>query len=222
MKQLYKILAIAAVGACVSQPVNAALATFTDRAAWLTAAGRPATVITFNSITADILLDPDSGGSAVDAGPFSVSEIGSQAVDTRIDASPFLSPFSGASSVNGTTFLYADLQAAGNTRVVELVYDEPIAAWGADVKADFASLDVIYNFQGAGQVANPTPVSAQFFGVVSTEVFSRVTITGSFASIARFDDISSAPPIPLPPAVWLLGSSLVALGAVARRRRMTG
>ena len=190
MKQLSKILAIAAVGACVSQPVNAALATFTDRAAWLTAAGRPATVITFNAITADILLDPDSGGSAVDAGPFSVSEIGSQAVDTRIDASPFLSPFSGASSVNGTTFLYADLQAAGNTRVVELVYDEPIAA--------------------------------QFFGVVSTEVFSRVTITGSFASIARFDDISSAPPIPLPPAVWLLGSSLVALGAVARRRRMTG
>lgn len=54
--------------------------------------------------------------------------------------------------------------------------------------------------------------SLNFGGVAQSILF------GNAASVAAFDNVSIAP-VPLPAAIWLLGSSLIGLGGIARRRK---
>jgi hypothetical protein len=55
-------------------------------------------------------------------------------------------------------------------------------------------------------------ISLDFGGVAQSIQFGNALGTG-------FDNVSVAP-VPLPAAIWLLGSSLIGLGGVARRRKL--
>lgn len=56
------------------------------------------------------------------------------------------------------------------------------------------------------------PASLTFAGVAQSIQF------GSAANLAGFDNVTIAP-VPLPAAIWLLGSSLLGFGGFARRRK---
>jgi len=66
--------------------------------------------------------------------------------------------------------------------------------------------DVSYSF---GLLAN-TP---QFFGVISTDSFADVTFDASGGPLVGFDSLSFTEEtvVPIPAAVWLLGTGLVGL-----------
>jgi hypothetical protein len=212
-KTITKYFVITIVFFVLPSFANAAYVTYTSRSAWETAVTPPVTIVDFNSITSDIIIDPQAGGSSFDAGPFTISEIGSQQTYTRIDATPFF----GGLTVNGTTNLLSSIQS-GTSRVTQLTYDSPILAWGADSKAASSSVTVHYAIGGVGTISHPTSTTAGFFGFVSTDSFSSISITSSGARLVGFDNISSA--VPIPGAVWLLGSGLI--GIVGIRRKFKG
>ncbi len=189
--------------------------TFTDRTEWIEATQDVETV-DFNDLTSDWFIE--SGWEDIDgpydAGPFTISEIGSQVVDTFLDAPPYIG---GYGNIDGTTYLRSDLQGSG-TRVTELSYDAPIFAWGTDARSYFDSFSVIYSFDGGDAITVPTPTSnSSFFGIVSTDSFSVVTMTGSFAGLAGFDNISISY-VPEPTGMPLVALGLVGLLASTSRR----
>lgn len=199
--------------------VHAEIVTFSDRAAW-EAAVSGITTIDFNDITTDVFIEPAFGGGPFDAGPFVITETGTQDIGTQIDAVPF----SGANvDVDGTTYLLSQLQGVISpppTRETTLTYDSSIVGWGADVRSRFGGEQVRYDFIGAGQVSDPVETSTTFFGMVSTVGFTEIRMTSNFASSFGFDNISSAQfsSIPEPSALGMLASAF-ALGGLRRRRR---
>lgn len=216
----------AAVAVCLSalqfadgKMVDADIVTYSDRAAW-EAAVSGITTIDFNAITTDFFIEPDApyNGGPFNAGPFTVTETGTQAVGTRIDALPFLSTV----DIDGSTYLFSSLQGGVDpfTRETRLTYDNPISAWGTDVRSRFGGEQVRYDFVGAGQVSDPVGTSATFFGMVSTVGFSEIRMTSSFASSFGFDNISSGQfsSVPEPSALGMFGLAF-ALGGIRRRSR---
>jgi hypothetical protein len=72
--------------------------------------------------------------------------------------------------------------------------------------------DVSYSF---GLLVN-TP---QFFGVISTDYFDNVTFDASGGPLVGFDALSfgEGAVVPIPGAVWLLGTGLI--GLIGARRK---
>lgn len=103
-------------------------------------------------------------------------------------------------------------------------FDQPITAFGIDINFNISEPLTADN---NGSLDTTTLTSGQpslFFGVIDSDPFTRVVIAWGFGGDAvGFDYLqySSTAVVPVPAAAWLLGSGLVALGAVARRRRMT-
>jgi hypothetical protein len=97
-------------------------------------------------------------------------------------------------------------------------FNSGIKAFGIDVTTDAINTmtvggDVSYSF---GLLAN-TP---QFFGVISTDYFANVTFSASGGPLVGFDSLSFGEGVvPIPGAVWLLGSGLLGLGGWRRFRR---
>jgi len=90
-------------------------------------------------------------------------------------------------------------------------FNSGIKAFGIDVTTDEMNTmtvggDVSYSF---GLLAN-TP---QFFGVISTDSFADVTFDASGGPLVGFDSLSFTEEtvVPIPAAVWLLGTGLVGL-----------
>ena len=216
----------AAVAVCLSalqfadgKMVDAGIVTYSDRAAW-EAAVSGITTIDFNNVTTDVFLEPAFGGGPFDAGPFVITETGTQDIGSQIDAPP-VSPVN--VDIDGSTYLLSQLQGVISgppTRETTLTYDSPIVGWGADVRARFGGEEVRYDFIGAGQVSDPVGTSVTFFGMVSTVGFSEIRMTSNFASSFGFDNISSAQfsSIPEPSALGVFAAAF-AWGGLRRRRR---
>ena len=169
-------------------------ASFIDREVWSGAADvNGLNTVDFDAVSTDLLLDPDLGGAAFDAGSFVVEEIGSQANATSIDAAPFIL----GDGVNGTPHLLAELQA-GASRVTRITFALPIVAFGAETLAQFSDYVVTYTLDDGLVVEAPMPTSPSFFGFVTAQPFTSVTLTSNFAGAAAFDNVSFVD-APLPP-----------------------
>lgn len=216
---------IVAFGCCLSALVfanakmcHADIITFSDRASW-EAVVSGITTIDFNDVTSDTYIDPGFGGGPFDAGPFVITETGTQNQPTQIDAPPT----SAANvDIDGSSYLLSSLQnvfSGPPSRETTLTYDSSIVAWGADVRSRFGGERVQYDFVGAGQVSDPVDTSVSFFGMVSTVGFSEIRMTSNFASSFGFDNIASAQFSSIPePTSLALFAGIGALGMVRRRR----
>lgn len=218
---LQRIFNASAVFLALTPAIGSAdIITFTDRAAW-EAAVDAITLVDFNAETSDHFIDPDSPffGSAFDAGPFTITEIGSQGTGTKIDAPPVFTDL----DIDGTSLLLSSLQAL-TSRVTVLTYDAPIVAWAADVRSRFGGEEVNYDFVGAGLFSDPVGLTTSFFGMLSTDQsFSVISMNSNFASSFGFDNIASATSlvrVPEPSTLSLFGAALLGFGLVRRRRRV--
>jgi hypothetical protein len=98
-------------------------------------------------------------------------------------------------------------------------FNSGIKAFGIDVTTDEINTmtvggDVSYSFD---LLAN----KPQFFGVISTDYFDNVTFSASGGPEVGFDSLSfgNGTVVPIPGAVWLLGSGLLGLGGWRRFRK---
>jgi hypothetical protein len=133
----------------------------------------------------------------------------------------------------GTKFLYLDTDnlgiangnPIGSTTVFSLT--NPVDAFGFDYTGVFepgtaatastftvsiGSVDFDLNFN------NPEDVPL-FWGVIGLGSFTDITLSTSLDSGYGVDDVTFGSAVPLPPALWLFGSGLLALAGGAARRK---
>ena len=78
---------------------------------------------------------------------------------------------------------------------------------------DNSSLGNLFNFSAADNLTSVTVSISNFIGAFAANGTDNATIAKSVAALGVVTS-----PVPLPPAVWMLGSSLVGLIAVGRRK----
>jgi hypothetical protein len=208
-----------------------AVTVFTDRAAF-EAALISYQIEDFESYatvgTPDPLLNIPDGLTSLDLADFSLTAT-PQAIKIW-DA-----PHSGSHNTTsgGTQFLYLDtdnLGIAGGTPVgsttVFSLYS-PVNAFGFDYTGVFepgtastTSSFTVTIGQDVFDLAFNSPEDAPlFWGVIGLGSFSDVTLATSLDSGYGVDAVTFGSAVPLPPALWLFGSGLLALAGSASRRK---
>ena len=224
-------LALAATGVLAVLAPSVALAavtTFTDRAAFLGAAGSPVVTEDFSSFTSRTVINPgvprQTGNVAVE---YTIFGAGSGSSSASIDSRNNPSNSTSFGPGNDGYRLQFQIGATGNTNSTEVavVFPTPVTAFGGDFGVgsftlqadlvtsngdvvDFDSLRSGYNTVG-------------FVGITSDTPFTRVTFRDStpadFNSVILTADNLAFAPVPEPTALGLAG--VAALGLAARRRR---
>ena len=220
---------IAVAALLVGMSGNAlAITVFTDRALF-EAALISSTTEDFESYatvgTPDPLLNIPDGLTDLDLDYFSLS-----ATPRAIKIWNAAHSGSHNTTIGGTQFLYLDTDnlglANGNTvgsTTVFSLYD-PADAFGFDYTGvfepgtDFTVTIGSYSFSLA--LNNPEDVPL-FWGVIGLGNFSDITLQTSLDSGYGVDQAIFGSAVPLPPALWLFGSGMMALagGAVTRKPR---
>ncbi|MEM8637484.1 MAG: PEP-CTERM sorting domain-containing protein [Cyanobacteria bacterium P01_G01_bin.54] len=220
------ILAVVAGGALHSAPAEALVTTYTDRAAFQSAAGT--TVLEdFNGFTEDISF---SGGGVVDVGDFTLSgtSVFIPSALNMIDAPP-----DSGFSINGTSFVSA---VTNSNDSLTIEFASAISAFGADFSyisnspASITSID-----WGLGEPAIEIPaLRPGFFGFVSDTEFSTLTFTSNGIDTWSMDNIEYAlvenigddpmdngedDPTEIPEPGMLVGLAALGLLGVATRKR---
>lgn len=210
--------------ATIASPAHSALAVFTDRAAWQTAAGGIGDQFeNFNSNFDDVLYGP----APVTAGFLTLSVVDGQADSSwRIDALPVA--FSTIPDVNGTTFVItigAGFSGFGDT----FMSFAPLRALGFDYSgASYSTVDGVLSTSLGDSVgiATSTNTEKSFIGILYTagETFTSIKWNEGVAPVtlrafgAGIDNVEAFSAVPLPASCWMLGSALVGLAAARRRR----
>jgi hypothetical protein len=134
-------------------------------------------------------------------------------------------------TIGGKKFLYLDTDNLGKTdgsvvgsSTVISLYN-PVDAFGFDYTGVFepgtAFTTVTIGSNIFNLALNNPESSPLFWGVLGLGSFTDITLTTSLDSGYGVDDVTFGSAIPLPPAIWLFGSGLMALagGAVNRKTR---
>jgi hypothetical protein len=135
-------------------------------------------------------------------------------------------------TAGGENFLYLDTDnpvtdnpdtvITGSTTDFSLY--NPVDAFGFDYTGVFepdTAFTVTIGSNVFNLALNNTEPSPLFWGVLGLGSFTDITLTTSLDSGYGVDDVTFGSAIPLPPAIWLFGSGLMALagGAVNRKTR---
>ena len=193
------IAPLIAVLAIMSTPVFASpIDTFTNRADWQTAAGTPDWTVDFGGFASDTSFTT----SPVDLGSFSISQVGVMDFHNVIKAS-------------GVADVYTNFGAI----TVDITFDTPVYAWGAD----FSGLDgELLNIELFGGINTTIEVNQTtgFFGftvpsstpINKISLISRTEIAGLEGETFTMDNAAGVVPEPAT-------MSLLALGGLAMLRR---
>ena len=162
----------ALLAACAPPTTTSAQTTYTSFADWTTAVGAPDWTVDFGSFGADTPFR----AAAVDAGPFSLQQVGAGTFRNEIDVSPF------AFTDNpGST--HASTYTNFGVSTVDLTLDAPVGAWGASFVGARTGEGLVMSLFGPGNVFLSSIVVSQntgFFGfsLAAGQAVSRI----SFAS----------------------------------------
>jgi hypothetical protein len=209
------IIGLAALTAGLSTAAQAASFTvFTDRAAFLAAAGA-VTVETFDS--------PDETtipflNQTIDVGAFTIT-------DSRSDRTPGYSAIGtrpiGGQTVNGTRFVETFGYDVGLDGKAVLAFDAPLRAFGANFVSG-ATNRVQLKIAGESFIKE-TLTPGSFFGVIGDTAFSSIVITAppQSGAVIGFDNVTfSTAAIAVPePASWAMMIAGFGLAGAAARRR---
>jgi hypothetical protein len=201
---------------------QAATTSYTDRTTWETAVGGSGWVTETFTVGSDQQLV--TNGILNNVG--GIINVKYTTTDESTDeSSDFI-------STDGTLHLAWDNSAAipdGETLTLELTFDNPITAFGADVKTlDLGPLSNLkLQVNGIGPLYDlPTGAAnfVGFFGLISDTAFTSLSFiddgSAGTTQSRRFalDNASTVSAVPVPAAVWLMGSGLVGLFGIARRK----
>lgn len=109
----------------------------------------------------------------------------------------------------------------------QIIFTRPVTAFGVDLLAyqGFPAAGVISVYDTAGVLLGDTSVNGavggNFFGWENAGGIGKVFIHDNpLGNYIQFDNLAfGAAPVPVPAAVWLLGSAVGGLGVMGRRRR---
>ena len=133
--------ALTVVGVSASATVAHAQTTYTSFASWLAVVGSASWTVDFSSFDADQQFQT----ATVDAGPFSLAQVGSTEFRNLIDVSPF--NFGDGGGTTGAS-MFTDFGAT----TVNLVPDAPLSAWGAEFFNALTSERLQLRLFGTGDV----------------------------------------------------------------------
>lgn len=203
----------------MATPACAAFTVYSDQASFLAAAGTISTE-TFNNVSADIAAS--SAGAAI--------------ADFTVNGNAMVDAPSTSIDINGTGNLYLNISYGG---WADLIFNQPITAFGMQMnnsRLQLLSINIDRIGPSTGEYhhiasyAAPDPyVSDQsfngFLGFTSDVAFNRIVFsgTGCCASTFAVDDVVYATtltnPVPEPLTHSLLGSGLVSLLILNRKKR---
>lgn len=131
-------------------------------------------------------------------------------------------------TVGGFNFLYLDTDEflLGSETVFEL--DSPVNAFGFDYTGVFGPdtedtlsiFTVTVNSETFTLDPNNLEDDQLFWGVIAPANFTTATLFTSLDSGYGVDDVTFGFAVPLPPALWLFGSGLLALAGSSTKRRI--
>jgi hypothetical protein len=196
-----------------------AFSIFTSRADWSTAvSGNSIFIEDFSNFTVDTPFQT----SPVDVGEFTLRSSSNFSSSTLniIDVTPLNLP-----DVDGTNYalLYTDFGAT----TVDLTYDIPVVAWGADfanaATSEMLNLDLVMDMGGVFATI-PVTVNDGFFGFVTDPIenirqitfVSRINEPGIPGQIFGLDNVTA---VPVPEPLTILGSgAALGIGVIMKRR----
>ena len=199
-----------------------AITVFTDRAAF-EAALNAYSIEDFESYptygTPDPLLDIPDGLTSLDLNDFSLTAT-PQAIkiwDAAHSGSHNTTP-------GGSQFLYLDTDTgtAGSTTVFSLY--NPVNAFGFDYTGVYepgTTFTVAIGSDVFNLALNNPEATPLFWGIIGPGSFSDITLATSTDSGYGVDDVTFGAAVPLPPALWLFASGLLALVVVRGQSETT-
>ena len=138
---------------------------------------------------------------------------------------PVSSPEVVNTTSGGANYLYLDTDKGlvGSETVFSLY--NPADAFGFNYTGVFEP-DTTFTVQIGSDTFNPVlnnpEASPLFWGVLGLGSFTDITLTTSTDSGYGVDDVIFGSAVPLPPAIWLFGSGLLALAGSATKRKSRG
>ena len=229
MKKSCLLCAVCACAILLTSPAsNAALVTYTDQAAFMSALPGTATTLNFESVTAPFVINSND---TVDGITFNYDFGSGKPVDMQVSSSLD----TGYATTSGTNFLGttdADIFLDDDDFTMDFAAASAIGLYIITAETpNFTLFDDDIQLTAGGGTAFLDVTALQstlsvgslvyFIGLIDTTgSFTTASLTTPNSSTGFFyniDDITTSA-VPLPGAFWLFGSGLVGLIAVRRRR----
>ena len=213
-------LALAALGG-IAPMAAAQLTLYNSRAIFLAAVAPPTQLVDFEQYR-------QTGGESIDLATFTVNGATFSA-NSGMEAVQRLTDALGTGYNRGSIVL--NLQAGGfSTNALTITFASPISAFGLDF-SNFYNDNRLFSFALSNGQSFTTPnvgngpLGLQFVGLTSNALFSSVTISLPNASYPVYDNVqfglalSSTTVTPEPGSIALLGTGLLGIFGVVRRKR---